>query len=196
MGPGGVPVLNEVMAAGKDNIAAYCAIALGATGDPRIVGAVQSKKKEISVFNTELREAFDLVLRAWASPPDSLIRELQNPNAGLRIIAATALGHLRERRASLPLLSALDDTNPDAFSAKVRAIVKIGDRESVGNLAKKVEGLELERQFLGILALSEGTDPGIPDILTSFQSSPKFQVRMAAGFKRAARSQRPGNREI
>ena len=179
IGPEAVPALKAVLATRTDEIAAYCAITLGACGDPGIVETVRNKKSEIS--NAEIQEAFELVVSAWANPPDSLIDEVDSYNSGMRIMAALSLGHLRETRAAQPLQSALEDANPDAFSAKARAISKIGDRDAIDALARHVAVSDPPKQMLAILAMSERADPSIADRLIPYQKSPSLMVRMATG---------------
>jgi HEAT repeat protein len=181
IGPIAIPFLKDVMATRGDDIAAFCAIALGATGDPGIVEAVKNKKREIT--NTELREAFEMVATAWANPPDSLIHEINSNNSGMRIMAASSLGFLHEHKAAQLFRSALADTNADAFSAKARAILRIGERDAINALTEQMAASDHSRQLLGILAMSESENPLIADLLIPYQKSPNFMVRMAAGLK-------------
>jgi HEAT repeat protein len=181
IGPIAVSFLKDVMATRVDDIAAFCAFALGATGDPGIVKAIKNKMREIT--NPELRGAFEMVADAWANPPDSLIHEINSNNSGMRIMAASSLGFLREQKAAQSFCMALAESNNDAFFAKARAILKIGERDAINALTEQIAESDPARQLIGILAISESKDPLIVGLLIPYQKNPNFMVRMAAGLK-------------
>jgi HEAT repeat protein/phosphoglycerol transferase MdoB-like AlkP superfamily enzyme len=142
------------LARGKgDALARRAALALASAGDASGTGVLVAVASDDSAEETQRVAAVRALGEVGARAPEGTL-DIVNALVGvlrhvrLRPEAATALGHVGDRRAVRPLLEALSgERYPAARAAEARALVALGERKAAALLV---------RRFLG-------TDSSVPD---------------------------------
>src|SRR5262245_12036134 len=131
-----------------DDIVRRAQLALGKVAAPASVTALIALLRTPPV-SAETRSA---LRAAGAAAVPGLIRELESGTPGSAPIAAALLGDIGDRRATLPLSTALD-RRPDLAMVALDALARIGDPTAVPALVRASESSELETRRRGYAAL-------------------------------------------
>jgi HEAT repeat protein len=146
--PAAVPALSALARRGPLDDSARRA--LGEIGSPDAVEALLSLSREAPAA-PELRGALEL---AGARALPRLVAELSGGTAASASLAADVLGRLGDRRATAPLVSALE-RRPPVAPAALAALQRLGDPASVAGLARVATGADVaERRALALDALA------------------------------------------
>ena len=139
----------------------------------RLLHGLKNKDKEI-------RWSSAVALVKLGSPVvDRLLPLLDDPQSATRLLAAWALGHIGDKRALKPLISALGDGD---WSVRMRAADALGelkDRSAIEHLVALLSDENSTVRRHTVTALSRIGDPSIAPELTPVLRDPDWRVRMA-----------------
>jgi HEAT repeat protein len=131
--------------------------ALGKIGDARAAEPL------ILVFGDVVdairNHAFKAVVEIGAPAVEPLIAALSNKNAGIRNVAAQALGRIEDARAVEPLIAALADTDEIVPQMAAKALGWIGDPRAVEPLIRALKSKNLLARQPAVEALGLIRDP-------------------------------------
>jgi HEAT repeat protein len=161
-----------------DEIGRHALLALGGIATPAAVDRL------VAVLRTPPvpEEALVGLRQAGAAAVPTLVAELRGRAPSSATLAAKLLGELGDRRATLPLVAALEHDSaggPIALAA-LAALPRLGDPAAVPALVRAAESPEVETRRAAFLALCTVADPGGEAVLEAGLADPDAQVRALA----------------
>jgi HEAT repeat protein len=167
-----------------DELGRHALSALGGIATPAAVGALVAVLRTPPVPD----EALVGMRQAAAAAVPALIAELRDGSPSSRALAAQLLGELGDRRATAPLVDAVerDVSGGPIASAALAALTRLADPAAVPALVWAAESPEVEIRRAAFEALRTGADPRSEAVLEAGLADPDAQVRVLAARLAAA----------
>lgn len=137
----------------------------------RIEGATATRRGEM---------LSELAARNPSAAEPTILRALDDPDEGVRVIAAELCARLRIRGARDPLLRWLDEGQPALRSAAARALGAIGDQSTITAIARLFNDRDSDVKLAAVQAIGAiGGDRAVVPLLDRL-SDDESDVRVAA----------------
>ncbi len=161
-----------------DELARHAQLALGEIATPAAIAALVESLRRPPVTD----EARVALLAAGRAAVEPLAAELAQGTPSSAAIAATLLGDLGDRRATLALCAATDTRDGDAalWLVAIDALARLGDPASLPALARAAEAPQADVRLAAFAALQTLADPRGTPVAEAGLADPDPRVRAAA----------------
>ncbi|HZL17364.1 MAG TPA: HEAT repeat domain-containing protein [Polyangia bacterium] len=172
------PTLIALARRPADEVGRHALLALGGIATPAAIGALVAVLRSPPVPD----EALVGLRQAGTAAVPALIAELRGGTPSSSTLAAKLLGELGDRRASLPLVAALEHDAPGGpiALAALAALMRLADPVAVPALVRAAESTQVEIRRAAFEALRAGADPRSEAVLEEGLADADALVRALA----------------